>query len=619
MTKRLLAIGVAMVMVIGLIELATPGGAGAASVSKNLTGTCNYADKPTADLLGPLVGPFLTIGFRVDADVPKTLNPGESGVPVSFSWTVTLDDSLTSKAGAAGVKQVTVRNAKLDTNVEGATSTKLVLGRPAPQVIALTAGAALTQGPFTGTLDNVGQSGVIRYSAGEIALTITVSIGGDKDLNLTCVAPGQIASTPIKVPGSPDITQPIDVPAGPGQAVAVDVLGQFVTAGVTPIVPSSLKVVDGPGSIQNGQLVITAGGAPSANAVTFEVCGVPKKTADAVAGKSETQHLTLDKNVDPFKRTIGFTLAYDGQETGPIWAAAPNSFLGAINLPYGMPTAKVPDWLNQSLNFSLWTDPVEPSAAAIQSALEKLPNIGAGNVAVTRTANREYDITFQGSLGNKNVNGLKMGTHYSNLPQETLNDILTAAGKLQPTGPTTTTTLPAGLSANDYIVQLVLQGNIDEAGNVLSGQLLGGIDVSATLAGLTALFPANPSPATPPATDGVDPIPEQYQDLCSQGSATATVAAPPKPAAAAAPPAFFFAPPAVKSASSARCTTQTRKVRVRIKGTKKYRTVTKRVTVCKKAKVTKKKSSRTSSKYRKSSRKSSTKASRSSKKSSRRR
>src|SRR5919199_6116503 len=43
-------------------------------------------------------------------------------------------------------------------------------------------------------------------------------------------------------------------------------------------------------------------------------------------------------------------------------------------------------------------------AAAIQRALEQLPNIGVGNVEVTRVGTTSmYDIKFKGSLGNRFV------------------------------------------------------------------------------------------------------------------------------------------------------------------------------------------------------------------------
>jgi hypothetical protein len=250
-----------------------------------------------------------------------------------------------------------------------------------------------------------------------------------------------------------------------------------------------------------------------------------------------------------------------------------------------MPKAKIANWQGLAGNYALWTDPAEPTAASIQAALEALPNIGAGNVKVTRTAGREYDITFQGTLAEKDVPAIATGAYYSNLPQESLDDIIKAASALSAGtgGPTTTTTLPPGLSANDYILQLILQGNIDEAGKVLSGQLLGNIDVTATLAAITGLFPAKPNLTT--STAGVDPVPEQFQDLCSQGSVTVTVAAPPvvaTPPAAVSPAVAFNPAPAKGAPSTYRCSTVKRRVKVRIKGTHRYRTVTRRVRVCKK-------------------------------------
>ena len=607
MTKRAVAIAVAMVMVVGLIELVNPGGVEAVPVSKSLTGSCTGADPDTNALLGALGGNVLAVGFTVNADVPKTLDPGQSGVPISFQWNVTLDTTLVNKAVGAGLSSLRIRNTRVDTAVAGPTSTTAVLGRPGDSVVNLAANtpAVIRQGPFTGTLENVGQSGVVTYKTGAIGFTITVSLGGERNLNIACNAPGLIASTPIKVPGSPDIVQPIEIPAAAGAAVPVNVLGQYVTAGRTPIVPSSLRVVDGPGSVQNGQLVVNAGGAPSANSVTFEVCGVPVKVADAVPGVSEVQHLSLDKNTDLLKKSLGFTLKFGDQETAPIWTATPNFLgvgFGGGPLAGGMPATKVANWSDQAGNYAIWTDPAFPSAAAVQAALTAVPAIGAGNAAVTQTAPGEYDITFLGTLAQKDVPAIAVGEYYSNLPQENLDSIIQAASALSAGsgGPTTTTTIPAGLTPNDYILQLILQGNVDEAGKVLSGQILGGIDVTATLAAITGLFPAKP--ALSEKTAGVDPVAEQFQELCSQGSVTVTVAAPPAPPAVVAA-AATFAPAAVKAApkSAKKCSVVKKKVRVRIKGTKRYRTVTKKVTVCKKAKVVKKKASKRKSSYKKSS------------------
>ena len=82
---------------------------------------------------------------------------------------------------------------------------------------------------------------------------------------MTCSTGDLVAATQIKVPGSPDIVQPISLTATPNQVLSVDVLKQYVTAGVDkagvtkPVVAESLKVVDGPATIKNGQVEITAG------------------------------------------------------------------------------------------------------------------------------------------------------------------------------------------------------------------------------------------------------------------------------------------------------------------------------------------------------------------------
>jgi hypothetical protein len=56
------------------------------------------------------------------------------------------------------------------------------------------------------------------------------------------------------------------------------------------------------------------------------------------------------------------------------------------------------------------TDPAfvkNPNATAVQSALEALPNIGVGNVAVTVPTSWTWVIAFQGDLGQQDVSTLE--------------------------------------------------------------------------------------------------------------------------------------------------------------------------------------------------------------------
>ncbi len=514
--------------------------AGADPVSKNIAGTCTGADAATNGLLAALGGTSLAVNFVVSGDVPKALTPAQTGAAASFSWTVSLDQALVNKAVATGLTQMTIRNAKLDVAVSGPTSTTTVSGRPGDSVLnlALNAPATLKQGPFTAPLNDIGDSGVVNFKTSTVSFTIAVALAGRAlDLNIACSTPALVASSPIKVAGAPDIVQPIETKAAASAETSIDVLGQFVKPGRTPLVPSTLRVVDGPAKVVDGKLVVTAGAAGTTTSATFEVCGQPFKVADAVPGVSEVQHLSLDANIDGFKRGIAFTLKSGEEETAVIWSAEP-SFLGF--LAGVKTTGPIPaNWAEQANNYALWTQYVSPSAATIQSALEGLPSIGAGNVKVTKTSptRPEYDIEYVGAAAEKEVPELKYGQFASVLPQETLEGLIGLAGSLgSSSGPTTT--IPGGLTPQQYADQLVAQagdlvaaGDFNAAGDKLSEAIrisfsssLANINVQEVVGSLTALFPSKPSVTT--LTPGTEPIAEQFQDLCAQGAAAVTVDAP---------------------------------------------------------------------------------------------
>ncbi|MFM7068587.1 MAG: hypothetical protein ACKOYM_03915, partial [Actinomycetes bacterium] len=293
------------------------------------------------------------------------------------------------------------------------------------------------------------------------------------------------------------------------------------------------------------------------------------------------------------------SLANGEEETGPIWTAQ-LGFLGVVSgLKLG--TSFPSDWENVANNYATGTTYASPSAATIQNALSLLPSIGPGNVIVTKPDpfKPRYDITFTGTLANADVPEIKLGRYLSVLPQEMLDKLLALAGSLGGGGDdsteSTTTTIPDGLTIEQYIErlkveagELILPGDFDTAGMKLSEALslsfssaLANIDVNATIASINGLFPAKPKVET--TTSGVEPIPEQFQDLCSQGSVTLIIPAakpPTKPAVSTAP-APLVLPLVVKRSKARRyCYTTRRKVRVRIRGTKRYRRVTRKVRVC---------------------------------------
>ena len=529
--------------------------AGADPVSKNIAGTCTGADAATNGLLSALGGTSLAVNFVVAGDVPKSLTPAQSGATATFNWTVALDQELVNKAVATGLTQMTIRKAKLDVAVSGPTSTTAVTGRPGDSVLQLASGqpAKLTQGPFSAPLNDIGDSGVVNFKTSTVSFTISVSLAGTAlDLNIACSTPALVASSPIKVAGAPDIAQPIEAKAAANAETPIDVLGQFVKAGRTPLVPSTLRVVDGPAKVVDGKVVVTAGAAGTTTSATFEICGEPFKVADAVPGVSEVQRLALDTNIDGFKRGIAFTLKSGDEETVAIWSAEP-SFLGFLA---GVKTSgPIPaNWAEQANNYAIWTQYLAPSAATVQSALEGLPSIGKGNVKVTKTSptRPEYEIEYVGATAQKEMPELRYGQFASVLPQETLESLIGLAGSLgSSSGPTTT--IPGGLTPQQYVDQLVAQagdlvaaGDFNGAGDKLSEAIrlsfsnsLANINVQEVVGSLTAIFPSKPSVAT--VTPGTEPIAEQFQDLCAQGAAAVTVDAPP-PSTTVAPPAPAPAP-----------------------------------------------------------------------------
>lgn len=557
---RTMRVAVAAVAASTLVVLGSFGitPSGADPVTKTLTGSCGGADDASIALLNALGG-SLTVPFEVTADVPPTLEPEQSGSPISFTWKVQLASDVVDKVVAID-PVLTVSNLVLDMGVNGPTETTVVEGRPAPLDVVLAAGqpADIVQGPFTGTLEGVGKGGLIRYSPKAISFTIAVDLSGQaREINIACSASGTVATTSIKIPGSPEIVQPITLSAQPGETVTVDVLGQYVTNGVDengnelPVDPSSLKVIEGPASVVNGQIQLTAGDAGTTTSATFEVC------AGTLPGVNEVQRITIDPSNDAMRRSVGFTLTYGEEETAPIWLARKwkefpeegGSLLGNIfnaifvgllsehqDIGGTYPeTYPVPvDWRAESFAY-FFTDRFEPTPELIQDALESLPGIGEGGVEVTGVEGEPFtfDITFVGPNAEKDVDSVGVGNYYSILPRETLTFILEQAqGLLGGDGEDDGPAIPEGLTLQEYADQLrdelnaaVLSGNLDLAGEklnalvaILPDLLISNIDVDAVIAFITGLFPQPPTVVT--TVSGEEPTP-----ICSQGVIDVNVAA----------------------------------------------------------------------------------------------
>jgi hypothetical protein len=425
---------------------------GAAPTTKTLLSTCVGADGPSKELVKVLDSSGqLTLPLDVTIDAPATLQPEQADVPFTFSIGVNLDVATVNKA-APLLPSVDIKDPKFALKISGPTGTTSATSTPQPtKTLPLVAGqpASVAYGPFSSTLTEIGKGGIIKYEVAATTFTIVAAVAGTvNNVNVSCTTPGKAFATSIKIPGSPDITQPIEVKAGAAEQVTVDVLGQFTKPSkdedgvLREIDASTFKVLDGPGTIVDGKLQVTAGAAGSTTTITCEVC------SGSLPGVDDTKVLDLDQSTDILKKGVAFTLKF-GDAESPVITFLPPLFA------FPKPT----NWANIANNYILAPHEM-PSAAEIQAALEATPGIGPGNVVVTRDKANDpvgkdrYLIKFVGALGQQEISKqLKLGEFYSMLPQSVKDGLLDLAGSLgddeggeEP--------IPGGLTPDAYRQQL---------------------------------------------------------------------------------------------------------------------------------------------------------------------
>ncbi|MFV0315464.1 MAG: hypothetical protein ACK5O2_00685, partial [Microthrixaceae bacterium] len=448
------------------------------------------------------------------------------------------------------------------------------------QTLTLTAGQPFNAAfpPIAGELNEIGNSGLIKITTTGLDFTIKLDSPTVPDpLNMTCTTGATLASIPVKVAGSPDIVQPIEVETVAGQSTTVDVLGQYVTNGRTKdgveqqVDPSTLKIVEGDAQIVDGKVVATGPAAGQQADVTFEVCAGTIKVTDADPGTSEVQEIRLffDPNTQALKREMGSRFSFNGEAADSVVWSMDSNFIFP-NLPNPPKTEELkegePSWWQQNVNNYILNPHTWPTAAEMQAGLESIPTIGAGNVKVTRgdlVSNgagnvpegttlkggmeyMPYTVEFTGALGNKALDQIGSGKLYSFLPSEIKDSLIGLAqglgsddGEEGEGGEDTSTPIPDGLTAKEYVDQLFAQAGvfgtngdlvnwlatIQLAFKVLGENIGDLIDVNAALAVINDIF--QPSPGVVTVVQGEDPTPEEFQDLCSQGIVTlksATVA-----------------------------------------------------------------------------------------------
>jgi len=499
---------------------------GAAPVTKTLISTCVGADDASKGLVAVLDSSGqLSLPLTVTIDAPATLQPEQADVPITFSVAVNLDVATVNKA-ADILPSVDIKDPKFTLKISGPTETTSASSTPqSTKTLPLVKGqqATVAYGPFASTLTGIGKGGIIKYEIADTTFTIIATVAGTvNNVNVKCTTPGKAATTSIKIPGSPDIKQPIEVRANPSEVVTVDVLGQFTTAAkdekgvLREVDPSTFKVLEGPGAIVDGKLQITAGAAGTTTSITCEVC------AGALPGSNEVRILDLDQSTDILKKGVAFTLKF-GQAESPIVTFLPP----LINFP------KPSNWENVANNFILAPHEM-PSAGEIQAALEATPGIGPGNVVVKRDAANDpkgkdrFLIEFTGALAEKEIpQELKFGTYYSILPQSVKDNLLTLAGSLGGDDEG----IPGGLTPEAY--RTLLRNEISAAAATFNftvvgekigvllafelDQALANIDVNEAVKVINNLFTATPS-------SEISKVGETPTGICSQAVVDVVVA-----------------------------------------------------------------------------------------------
>ncbi len=545
----------AVLMVSGMLVFGSQ--PSSATITKTIDVTCQGADPASKGLLDSFGIPPLPVTSSVEA--PAFVEPGQTDVPVSVSWALTVPASLTDMLVNIGVASAEVKDANVDTQVSGPTSTTLIEGRPPGQTISIVKGAGLTStfGPFSGQLDDIGNSGVIKLRSEAVNFTMVAAISGTPtEIKMTCPIGATIATIPVKVAGSPDIVQPIEEPGVAGQDTTVDVLGKYVTNGKDKsgverqVDPSTLKVVEGPGTVQGGKLVVPSPAAGATADVTFEVCAGTVEVAPATEGIDEVQRIRLfHEPGNSFKRNFAATFNLGGEAGSPAWMVGPNTVMvlggpqpwGDKVLPYALAGAS-------GASPYVW-----PTDAEMLVALQSIPEVGAGNVEVTRGdiqvqpggngqkayQYRDYEVHFTGAKGKQDLPDLKTTHVASFLPQELLTNLLEQVKALgegdggEPKPPKYP--IPAGMTAKEYLDQIWADAGqawgqqplpdvqtyfqkLQLWLGVFGENIMSLIDVNAALAFMTSLFPKKPEISW--LTQGEGPKPAEMQELCSQGVVT---------------------------------------------------------------------------------------------------
>ena len=433
---------------LGLVT-ATSSVSSAAPVSTAIKYSCGArgGDAATVDALTLAAGLIGSNRLGIDVTVSAADIPDKAGldeeINAQFKWTATLDQALIDGA-AALIPTIAIKNIKGSMNFTGPSSESDFTGTGKDITVRPAVGAksAIDLGTYGGPITTEG-GGILTYRMGTLQFDsqLNVSGVGAFDLKLDCSVVGTnlVAKTTVRDPDAPIFNpEVIALSAAPGETVTQDLLTNNITEGKTPLQPETLKIAEAPpagtASITNGVFSYTAPAEPGTYSTTVEVCGAPKPDSGE-PGFDEVQKLSLGGNwkgnlLDP--RPVAFTLKVGDEETPLIWTAQNPIFPMPLNGT--VPTAD--NWAPTNRvglinDYALLTNYKAPTEATITAALEGVPSIGAGNVAVValkENADRPevvtgFQITYVGERAKQDIGEISLGQWYTVPPQEVLDSI----------------------------------------------------------------------------------------------------------------------------------------------------------------------------------------------------
>lgn len=532
--KRWVAIGLtAAVAAVGL-EVATPVVAGATQVDlvcQGITGdnASSLGDsKATLGLLSTLSpggGSGLTFSVDIGTNAPAKATPGAGPFNADFDLTITLPDSVVKPAKELlKLTSVKVKNATFAITASGAADAELATSLP-ELTVDLNQNPVTIQQRISGSIEPK-RSGAIIYKPStntKMTIDINANVAGVQinSLTVTCSGSKEFATTAVQIPGSPNVTQPIYQVAYTASVVGRPLIGKDVTPdNGNPITTDSLALTS---QAPNGGYSAVGGGAafflaprePGLYNAQYNVCAA-SKTVPEVPGVNTVQTLTI-----PYAKV-------EGNFMNPHPIAMSLSFNGAKTAPISLGTDLFGNPSPTNANLLTNGDTLlgkfqAPGAGTIQSALEALPTIGKGNVAVTGSG--PYEITFRNALGLSEQNKIEVVDFVSWLPADGLSTVIGALKPAEPKPgePTTTTAKPktqaeldAEFGTNVLTIGLGpafekwLNGRLD----LLKGDIIAGATSPASLTAITSLFPK--APETVITTNGKPVVPQtETGPLCT--------------------------------------------------------------------------------------------------------